>query len=351
MKQHLKTITLQELAQTLGVTLRGDSQCSVSGLAKLEYAVPGQLSFLTHQHYRKFLSSTKASAVILSPEEANECPVSVLITDNPRLTLAKAAEIFEQESRPDPGIHPTAVIHNGCQIPTSVSIGAFCVLGENVVLGEKVIIESGTIIGDNCVIQENSHLKPRVTLYSNITLGARCLIHSGVVIGADGFGYAQDEGRWIKMPHLGGVCIGNGVEIGANTTIDRGVLDDTILGDGVIIDNLVQIGHNVVIGDRTAIAGCAAIAGSTHIGKDCLIGGGVGILGHLQIADKVYITAGSGVNHSLKEAGVYSSGMPAKPNTLWRKNIARFQYLDDMARRLRALENNIGITVRKTEVE
>lgn len=351
MKQHLKTITLQELASLLGVTLRGDPQCSVFGLAKLECATAGQLSFLTHQNYRKFLVCTKASAVILKPEEAEECPVSVLITDNPRLTLAKAAEIFEQEARPLPGIHPTAIIQKGCRIPETVSIGPYCVLGENVVLGERVIIESGTIIGDNCIIQDESHLKPRVTLYNNVTLGTRCLVHSGAVIGSDGFGYAQEEGRWIKMPHLGGVCIGNSAEIGANTTIDRGVLDDTILGDGVIIDNLVQIGHNVVIGDRTAIAGCAAIAGSTHIGKECLIGGGVGIVGHLQIGDKVYITAGSGVNHSLKEAGVYSSGMPAKANALWRKNIARFHHLDEMARRLRALENKVGITVRKMEVE
>ena len=258
--------------------------------------------------------------------------------------MVKVATLFQPEVVISPGIHKTAVIGEGCTIPASASIGPYCVIGKNVVLGEQVIIEAGSFIGENCIVNEKTHLKPRVTLYDNVKIGKHCLIHSGVVLGSDGFGFAQHEGQWVKMPHLAGVTLGNNVEIGANTTIDRGVLEDTVLGDGVIIDNLVQIGHNVNIGDRTAIAALAAIAGSTRIGKACLIGGGAMVGGHLEIADKVYLTATTGVNHSISQPGTYSAGFPAKPNAQWRKNVARFQYLDDMAKRLRVLEKHLGIT-------
>lgn len=353
MKQQLKsrTLTLQDIATALGATLRGDPQCLIRGLAPLERAKDGDLSFLTSPNYRKFLSSTGASAIILSKEEAEHCSLPVLITDNPRLSLVKAAELFAPQEAVIPGIHPTAVIGENCKIPNSASIGPQCVIGNHVILGEAVVIGAGTVIGNSCVIGDNTEIKPRVTLYPNVKIGSQSIIHSGVVLGGDGFGYAQHEGQWVKMPHLAGVTIGNDVEIGANTTIDRGVLEDTVLGDGVIIDNLVQVGHNVNIGDRTAIAALAAIAGSTKIGKDCLIGGGAMVGGHIEIADKVYLTATTGVNHSINEPGVYSAGFPAKPNAQWRKNVARFQYLDDMARRLRALEKQVGmVPAAKTEV-
>lgn len=352
MKQHLKAKTLQELAIALGATLRGDPQCRISGLAPLERAQKGDLSFLTNPNYRKYLSSTEASAVILAKEEAEHCSVPVLIIDNPRLAMVKAAALFEPVDETVPGVHETAVISPETKIPETASIGAYCVIGKHVVLGEHVVIEAGSIIGDFCSIGAHSRLKPRVTFYNHVKIGSKCLIHSGAVLGSDGFGFAQHEGQWVKMPHLAGVTLGDTVEVGANTTIDRGVLEDTILGNGVIIDNLVQIGHNVKIGDRTAIAAAAAIAGSTQIGKGCLIGGGARVGGHIEIVDNVHLTATSGVNHSISQPGIYSAGFPAKPNAQWRKNVARFQYLDEMARRLRALENRIGtIPTAKTEVE
>lgn len=343
MKNHPKSKTLQELAVALGATLRGDPNAIVVGLAPLERALQGELSFLTHTSYRKYLPTTQATAVILSESEAEACPVSVLITDNPRLSLVKAAELFENSKESKLGIHPSVHIGKNCSIPNTVEIGPNVVIGNAVTLGEYCVIGANTVIGDNCVIGNQSQLKAQVSLYDNVKMGDHCLIHSGVVIGSDGFGFANEDGDWIKMPHLGGVVIGNRVEIGANTTIDRGVFEDTKIGDGVIIDNLVQIGHNVSIGDRTAIAGCAGIAGSATIGKNCLIGGGACIGGHLEIADNVYLTAMSGVNHSLKQPGVYSSGLPAKPNAQWRRNVARFQYLDEMAKRLRFVENSLGI--------
>lgn len=352
--KHRTPKTLQELANALGATLQGDPQCVVTRLAPLEKAEKGDLSFLTQANYRKYLSNTKASAVILGIEDVESCKVSALIFENPRFALIKAAEYFEKllgvDSRESSKIHKTAIIEENCQIPESVSIGPYAILGKNVVLGENVIIGARCTIGDDCNIGAGTELKAGVTLYHQITIGTNCLIHSGVIIGADGFGYVREDDLWYKMPHLGGVTLGNKVEVGANTTIDRGAIEDTELGDHVIIDNLVQIGHNVTIGDRTAIAACTAIAGSTHIGKDCLIGGAACISGHLDIGDKVYITATSGVNHSIQTPGVYSSGMPARPNHQWRKNIARFNHLDEIAKRLKVLEKHLNIKT-TSEVE
>lgn len=338
----MRSRTLEELALLTGAKLQGDPQCIVSGIAPLERAIEGDLSFLSHPRYRKFLTTTKASAVIVGMDAAQDCPVHALISENPRLTLAKIAKLFEKPMESLPGIHATAIIGAECDIHTSVSIGAHCVIGNGVTLKAGGIVGPGSVIGDNCEIGEDTTLMAKVTLYNKIRIGNRCLIHSGAVIGSDGFGYASDEGTWVKMPHLGGVLIGDQVEIGANTTIDKGFLEDTVLEDGVIIDNLVQIGHNVSIGARTAIAACVGIAGSAKIGSGCLIGGCATIAGHLEIGDNVYITATSGVNSSILEPGVYSSGMPAKPNAIWRKNIARFSYLDDMAKRIRALEKKVN---------
>jgi UDP-3-O-[3-hydroxymyristoyl] glucosamine N-acyltransferase len=341
MKQNLSN-TLGALADLIGARLQGDPDCVVYGIASLKNAKPGEISFLSNPQYRKELPLTAASAVIVSPDELAHCSVYALISDNPRLSLAKAAAVFEKKQPIIPGIDQTAIIGQACKIPASVFIGPHVVLGDRVILGEGVVIGAGAIIGEDCALGDNTTLKARVTLYDNVRLGKRTLIHSGAVIGSDGFGFANEAGQWVKMPHLGGVVIGDQVEIGANTTIDRGFLEDTTLADGVIIDNLVQIGHNVCIGAHTAIAGCVAIAGSARIGAYCLIGGGSSIAGHIEIADHVHITATSGVNHSLHERGVYSSGFPAKPAALWRKNAARFQYLDEMARRLRVLERRMS---------
>lgn len=341
--------TLEALADLIGARLQGDPHCLIYGVAPLKSAKAGEISFLSNAEYhkdlpsiyRKDLYSTKASAVILRPEEASFCPVHVLISENPRLSLGKVAKIFQKKESAIPGIHQSAVVGEACEIPASVSIGANVVLGNRITLGEGVVIGAGSILGDDCALGDNTTLMARVTLYDNVRLGKHCMIYSGAVIGSDGFGFANQEGLWVRLPHLGSVVMGDRVEIGANTTIDRGFLEDTIFGDGVVIDNLVQVGHNASIGAGTAIAGCVAIAGSATIGQFCLIGGGSGIVGHIQITDHVHITAGSMVTHSLNERGVYS-GIPAKPIALWRKNVARFQSLDDMARRLRALENKVS---------
>ena len=343
--------TLQALADLIGVRLQGDPNCLINGIATLENAKEGDITFLSNQQYRKYLTSTKASAVILSAEDAKNCPINALISDNPRLSLAKIASLFEEVEKPLRSIHPTAVIGENCKIHPSVSIGPYCVIGDNVILEENVVLGSHCSIGSQCRLDTSTVLKSRVTLYPNVRIGKRCLIHSGAVIGSDGFGFANHAGTWIKVPHLGGVTIGDQVEIGANTTIDRGFLEDTTLGDSVIIDNLVQIGHNVTVGTGTAIAGCVGIAGSTKIGAACLIGGGACIGGHIQIADHVHITATSAVNHSLNERGVYSSGFPAKPSHVWRKNVARFQFLNDMAKRLRAVEQKLRSDTHLTEDE
>jgi len=349
MKQNVPK-KLGALADLIGARLQGDAECLIHRIASLDSAKEGEISFLGNKQYRKFLPNTRASAVIVSAEDAKICPVNALVTENPRLSLAKVAKLFEKILSIPKGIHPTAVIGEGCQIASSASIGAYVVLGKQVVIGEDAIVNPGCAIGDESSLGKNTVLKSRVVLYDNVCIGDNCLIHSGAVIGSDGFGFATQNDNWIKMPHLGGVTIGNQVEIGANTTIDRGFLEDTTISDNVIIDNLVQIGHNVSIGEGTAIAGCVGIAGSASIGKYCQIGGGSSIAGHIQLADKVYITATSGVNHSLS-AGIYSSGFPAKPAHLWRKNVARFNFLEGMARRLRALEKYLQLNTRLTEDE
>lgn len=339
----MSSISLQALASHLGAKLVGDPQCAITGLATLEHAKAGELSFLSNQAYRQYLSETKASAVILQEPDVADCPVAALVIDNPRLALAKAASLFKQakEKVREPGIHATAVIGAGCHIPPSVSIAAYCVVGEEVTLGEQVVVGEGTIIGNHCKIGAHTVLKPRVVLQDFVTVGAHCTIHSGAVIGGDGFGYAYDEGQWVKMPHLAGVTIEDFVEVGSNTTIDRGFLEDTRIGKGVIIDNLVLIGHNVVIGAGSALAGFVGIAGSTTIGKNCMIGGNASIAGHITLADNVHLTATAAVHQSIQTPGVYSSGIPTKPNAIWRRNAVRFQYLDEMAKRLRTLETKV----------
>ena len=346
------TRTLQEIADQLGVQVQGDPNCEINGIATLDRAKSGDLSFLTSKQYRKQLLITKASAIIMSFADSQGFAGNALISNNPRLCLAKAAKLFERETtKLMPGIHPTAVIGKHCQIDTSAFIGPQVVLGDNVTIGKGAYIEAFCSLGDRCSIGSESVLKPRVTLYHGVTVGSNCLIHSGAVLGSDGFGFANSESGWVKMPHLGGVVIGNFVEIGSNTTIDRGFLNDTIIHEGVIIDNLVQIGHNVSIGARTAIAGCTAIAGSVTIGENCLIGGGVLIAGHLEIANQVHLTGATSVHHSILKPGVYSSGFPAKPNGTWLKNVARFAYLDQLSRRVRGIEKKLSIETQSENQE
>jgi UDP-3-O-[3-hydroxymyristoyl] glucosamine N-acyltransferase len=335
------TYTLGELAQHVNGTVQGDANCRIENVAPLETAVSGQIAFLSNSRLRKFLAGTKASAVILSEQVLNECPVSAIVVDNPHLAYARIAQLLNPVHRPAAGLHDTTVIDESSEISPSASIGACCVIGSHCRIDENVVIGPGCIIGEHVTISAGTRLVANVTLCDGVSLGKRGIIHPGVVIGADGFGLANDNGEWVKVPQLGTVIIGDDVEIGANTTIDRGALTDTVIEDGVKLDNQIQVAHNVVIGAGTAIAACAGIAGSAHIGKRCTIGGGSGLVGHITIVDDVHITAMSFVTKSIEESGVYSSGTTLQENREWRRNAARFRQLDDMARRLKALEKHI----------
>ncbi len=333
--------TLAELSQYLGVELVGDRDQLINSLASLANAGPEQLSFVANPAYRKYLADTSAAAVILPPELANNFAGNKLLMSNPYLGYARLTELFDL-SPPfaEPGIHPTAVIGPDCQLAEDVSIGPHVVLGRGVSLASGVTLGPGTSIGADSTIGANSRLAAQVSVYHGVSIGANCLIHSGAVIGADGFGFAPDRGRWQKIHQLGGVIIGSAVEIGACTTIDRGALDNTLIEDGVKIDNQVQIAHNVRIGKNTAIAAQAAIAGSVWVGENCTIAGCVGITGHVKIADRVHITAMSMVSGSIKESGSYSSGTPLSTTVEWRKNAVRFKQLNAFAARLKQLEKD-----------
>lgn len=334
-------ISLAELAQHLKVELRGDGATLISGLATLGAAQPGQVSFLANPQYRSQLQGTRASAVIIHPDLAGECPVACLISSNPYLTYAHASQWFDRRPRQAEGVHPSAIVAEGVVLGQGCRIGARVVIEAGAVLGDRVEIGAGTVVGADCRIGDDCLLHANVTLYHGVTLGQRCVLQSGVVIGGDGFGFAPAQGQWHKIAQLGGVRIGDDVEIGASTTIDRGALQDTVIGNSVILDNQIQIAHNVEIGDGTAIAGCTGIAGSTRIGRHCTIAGAVGIAGHLEIADRVHITMRSAITKSISEPGSYSSGTAMSSTAEWRKNAARFRQLDDMARRIRTLEQRL----------
>ena len=337
---------LGELARILGAELQGDPAIRVDGVATLSKAGQGDLSFLHNRRYRSALSRTHASAVVLEAKFAEESPTACLVMDNPYLGYARAAALIEAAARSAGGVHPSARVGAGASIASSAAIGANCVIGP------KVRVAGGAVVGPGCVLEgeveigDDAILVANVTLCYRVRIGRRTLVHPGVVIGADGFGIANDDGVWVKVPQLGGVVIGEDVEIGANTTVDRGALDDTVIEDGVKLDNLVQVGHNVRIGSHTAVAACVAIGGSTRIGRRCTIAGAVSIAGHLRVADDVHLTATSSVPKSINIPGVYSSGMPIQRNREWRRNVARLRQLDRMARKIRQLENHLGLDLR-----
>ncbi len=330
----MTSITAAELADRFDLQLLGDATTSVTGVATLGNARPGQLSFLANPRYRSQLGDTKASVVVLSADAAADCPSTALVAEDPYSAFARIAALFEQTTAADIGVHASAVVDSTAIVDAAASIGPFVSLGARTRVEAGAIVGPGCVIGADCVVGEGSELMARVTLVTRVTLGKRVRIHSGAVLGADGFGLAMEGGRWLKVPQLGGVRIGDDCEIGANTTIDRGALDDTVLEDDVRLDNQIQIGHNVHIGAHTAMAGCSAVAGSARIGRYCLIGGGAGILGHLELCDRVVVTAMSLVTSSIREPGEYSSGTPLMDNRSWRKNAARFKQLDALARRV-----------------
>lgn len=338
------TVSLQELAIHIGAQLRlvdtDNENTVISGLATLASAANGQISFLSNSRYRSQLEVTAAQAVILQPADLAHCPCSALVMDNPYIGFALAAQLLDTTPDPAQNISPHAVIAEDVILGENVSIGAFAVLETGVKLEDNVQIGPGCFIGKDAYIGANTKLWANVSIYHRVRVGQDCLVQSATVIGSDGFGYANDKGSWIKIPQLGSVIIGDRVEIGASTTIDRGALDDTQIADGVIIDNQCQIAHNVIIGENTAMAACSVVAGSTTIGRNCSIAGLVGINGHINICDNVHMTGMSMMTKSIEQPGVYSSGMPAIANREWRKNAAVLRNLNTLNQRVKTLEKS-----------
>lgn len=332
---------LGEVAEHIGAGLLGDPDVIIDRVAALDVAGPSAVTFLSNRRYRPYLERTRAGAVILAPEFADACPVPALVLDNPYLGYARAATLLSPPVEATPCIAASAIIDPGASIAPDASVGHHCVVEAGASVGAGTSLGAGSYLGRDSSIGPRGRIAARVVVCQGVHIGARAIIHPGVVVGADGFGIANDDGVWVKIPQFGGVRIGDDVEIGANTTIDRGALGDTVIENGVKLDNLIQIGHNVHIGAHTAIAACVAVGGSAHIGRRCRIHGAVSIAGHLEIADDVHLTATSAVPNTIREAGVYSSGMPIQENRVWRRNITRLRHLDDLARRLRAVERKL----------
>ena len=324
-----------ELAQRFGLELRGEDR-AVHGVGTLADASAEQLGFLANPRYRGQLAETAAGVVVLRADDADARDGTALLARDPYVAFAKIAALFERKPARAAGIHASAVIDPSASVDPSAHIGPHASVGARSRIGAGASIGPGCVIGDDCEVGDDCELVARATLVTRVRLGRRVLIHPGAVLGADGFGIAMDHGRWAKVPQLGGVVVGDDCEIGANTTIDRGALGDTVLEADVRLDNQIQIGHNVRIGAHTAMAGCSAVAGSAVIGRHCLVGGGAGVLGHLEVCDRVVITAMSLVTHAIREPGEYSSGTPLMDNRSWRKSAARFKQLDDIARRSKA---------------
>ena len=335
----MKQFTLGDLAKRIGAKLEGDAHYPITGIATLASALPHHLSFLANMKYKHLLDTCQAGAVVLHPDQAHLYTGHCLLLDNPYLGYAKLSQAFARS--PDfSAIDKTAIVNPTAVLGKGVNLAAGSIIGPYVTLGNHVSVGPNTVIGAHSVIGDSTNIAANVTLYHDIKIGAHCIIHSGAVIGADGFGFAKDGADWIKIAQLGGVTIGDNVEVGAGTTIDRGALSNTYIGHGVKLDNQIQIGHNVELGDFTAVAACSAIAGSTKLGKHCTIAGACGIAGHITLVDAVHITAMSIVTNSITEPGVYSSGTAIDKNQKWRRNAARFKQLDQMAKRIKKLELN-----------
>jgi len=326
--------TLGEICERFGLELRGDRDHRVRGVASLPGARSDQLSFLASPGFRRYLTETRAGAVILDPASADGFAGNALLHAAPYAAYARVASWLCGQPPPTAGIHATASVDPGARLGEGVSIGPGCVIGADCELGSRAILGPGTIVERGARVGADCHLVARVWIGPGVCLGERVRAHPGAVLGSDGFGMAWDDGRWHRVPQLGGLVIGDDCEIGANTTIDRGTIEDTVLGDDVKLDNQIQIAHNVRIGAHTAVAACTGIAGSSEIGAGCLIGGACRITGHVKVADGVQLMGGSNVTHSIREAQVYGSAFPAQPRKQWQKNMARLRRLDESIRRL-----------------
>lgn len=331
-------LTLAELAGLTGGELHGNGELTVSSIAAMDKAGDEQVTFLTNSKYRKHLSACKATVILIKPSELELCQTNAIVVDDPYLAFALAAQALDTTPEPASAIEASAYVAPDVTLGKDVCIGHNTVIESGVELGDNVVIGAGCFVGKNAKIGAGTKLWANVTIYHNVEIGQACLIQANTVVGADGFGYANNRGEWVKIPQLGSVKVGNRVEIGSCTTIDRGAIDDTVIEDNVIIDNHIQIAHNVHIGYGTALAGCTTIAGSVKIGKYCIIGGASVINGHIEIADGVTVTGMGMVMRSIPEKGVYSSGIPLQSNKEWRKTAARTLKIDEMHKRLRTLE-------------
>lgn len=329
---------LAELAERFGGVLAGTPDAPIERVASLAGAGPGAIAFFTGSGRGEELAATRAGAVILAERDAARFAGDKIIAPDPYLYFALVSQLLNPPSTSVPGVHPTAVVAASARIDESASIGAHVAIGEATEIGANAIVGAGTAIGARCSIGEGARLAARVTVYDDVRIGARSIVHSGAVLGADGFGFAPQAGRWVKIPQIAGLSIGMDVEIGANTCIDRGALDDTVIEDGVKLDNLIQIGHNCRIGAHTAIAGCVGIAGSTTIGRHCMIGGAAMIAGHLTIADRVVIAGGTLVSRSIDTAGPYAGPFPFDEQRRWQRTAVHVRNLDALVERIKALE-------------
>jgi UDP-3-O-[3-hydroxymyristoyl] glucosamine N-acyltransferase len=333
---------LAEIVARFGGELVGDPTIAVHQVGTLSRAGPGEISFLAHAKYRSELAGTRAAAVIVAESERGATALPRIVCRDPYAYFARVSVLLNPPPAVAPGVHATAVIAPDAQVAASASVGPGCVVERGARIGDNVALGAGCFVGEDAAIGAGSRLHARVTVQARCVVGARALVHSGAVIGADGFGFAPDEGAWIKIPQIGRVAIGDDVEIGANTTVDRGAIDDTIIEDGVKIDNQVQIGHNCRIGAHTAIAGCVGIAGSTRIGRHCMIGGAAMIGGHLDIADRVVIAAASAVGKSIPQPGQYAGVLPALEAGEWRRMVALLKNLRRLSAKVRDLERRLA---------
>ena len=325
-----RALTLREIVARLGGEAVGEADRPLSGVATLDSAGPDEITFLANPRYRSRLASTRAGALILSPADRDAASIPRIVCENPYAYFARTLALFHPDAAAVPGVHPTAQVDPGATVDAGAEVGPFVAIGPRARVAAGVRLGAHSVLGADVSVGEGTRLHARVTVYDGCSIGARCILHSGAVIGADGFGMAREGAAWVKIPQVGAVRIGDDVEVGANTTIDRGALDDTVIGNGVKLDNQVQVAHNCRIGDHTVIAGCTGIAGSTTIGRDCMIGGAVGIIGHLAICDGVTISGMSFVAKSITKPGTYTSGAPLMPHAEWLRNSAYLRRLDEL---------------------
>ncbi|WP_312936387.1 UDP-3-O-(3-hydroxymyristoyl)glucosamine N-acyltransferase [Pseudomonas sp.] len=344
-----QTLTLGQLAEALGATLKGSEALPITGLATLQEAGPEQLSFLANPQYRKYLETSRAGAVLLKAADAQAFSGNALIVPDPYLAYARISHLFDPKPKAVAGIHPSAVVAEDAEVDAAASVGPFAVIESGARIAAGVTIGAHCFIGARCVIGEDGWLAPRVTLYHDVTIGKRVVIQSGAVIGGEGFGFANEKGVWRKIAQIGGVTLGDDVEIGVNTAIDRGALSDTRIDEGAKLDNQIQIAHNVHVGAHTAMAACVGISGSTRIGKHCTIAGGVGMVGHIDVCDNVFVSGMTMVTRSITEPGGYSSGTAMQPLADWRKSAARIRQLDDMAKRVQQLEKRVDTVTSESQ--